>query len=111
MKITKQQYIFIFLTALAIILEMVNTVTGTAGERICYEQRFGNFMSFSVFEKMLSWSFMLGLFLMTATRAQVSVWVCVIFFLLMIIPALIHLNIYCCANTPYIMDKALKANF
>lgn len=98
MKLTKQLYFFIILTLISVVCGMYFTITGTASEVVCYEQIFGHMMSFKVFEKILSWSFFLGLFLMTATRAKVNVLLCLIFLLLMIIPVLIWARIYFCAS-------------
>lgn len=94
MKLNKQQYVFIILTSIAMILGMYITITGSASEVACYERIFGRAITFRTFDKILSRSFSLGLFLMTATRANVSVWACLIFFLLMVIPVLVQLLIY-----------------
>lgn len=98
MKFTKQQYVFIFLTTIAIFLRMYITIVGTASEIACYERIFGHSISFKTFDKVSSWSFFLGLFLMTAARAKANILACVIFFLLMIIPVLIQMQIDFCAN-------------
>jgi len=98
MKLTKQQYIFSFLTLIAILLGMYITVVGTNAEVACYERIFGHAVSFKTSDKILSWSFFFGLFLMTAARAKVSSLACAFFFLLMIIPVLIRMQIHFCAG-------------
>jgi len=80
------------------ILGMYITIIGSAPEVACYERIIGHIKTFRTFDKTLSWSFSLGLFLMTATRANVSVWACLIFLLLMVIPVLIQMVIYSCAS-------------
>jgi hypothetical protein len=83
---------------MAVVLDMYFTIIRTASKAACYKQIFGDIISFGAFEKISSRSFFSGLFLMTATRARVSILACLIFFLLMIIPALVQMQIYFCAS-------------
>lgn len=98
MKFTKQQYFFIFLTLIVMILGLHCTIVESASDVACYQQTFGHSISFRTFDKILSWSTFLGLFLMTATRAKASILACLVFSLLMIIPVLLQMQIYFCAN-------------
>jgi hypothetical protein len=98
MKFTKQQYVFIFLSLITMFLGLHYTIVESAADIACYQQTFGHAIRFRTFDKILSWSSLLGVFLMTATRAKVSVWACIFFYLLMLIPLLIRMQIYNCAN-------------